>query len=116
MNKKTAYVVALGLILGMNASYALEVLNKKEVAAALQQAIEKGKQGDAAGYTQFADQARKLAKDSIKERHSFVMQVALDHVKADLVLAKDGKLADAVKDTEETLERFTAEGKDTMTN
>lgn len=109
-------MVVVGIVTVSGSSYALDVLNKEEVIKALQVAIEKGKAGDANGYTENASQAKKLARDSIKERHSFVMQVALDHIKADLELAKQGKLADAVKDTEETLERVTAQGKDTMTN
>lgn len=118
MKRKQAIAVLMSgtlTILSSGQGLALEVANKDEVVKLAREAIDQGKQGKADGMVASAKEAQRLAYASLKDRHSFVMQVANDRLEKAIVEGEKGQTEPAIKYLEEVIGDVTAEGKDTMT-
>jgi Small metal-binding protein len=94
---------------------ALEIKHKEEVVKLMQKAIDEGKGGNATALVATAKEARRLAKDSMEDRHSYIMQVASERLKKAIAEGEQGSIETATKFLQEAITEVTAEGRDTMT-
>lgn len=114
-NAIAIFISGMLTIVGSGSALALEVPNKDEVVKLTKQAIAQAKQGESGGMITNAKEAQRLAYNSLKDRHSFVMQVANERLEKAIQEAEKGQMDPAIKLLEEVVSDVTAEGKDTMT-
>ncbi|MGQ0593745.1 MAG: small metal-binding protein SmbP [Gammaproteobacteria bacterium] len=117
---KQKHVIAIFIsgmltIAGSGPAPALEVPNKDQVVKLTKQAIVQAKQGESGGMIATAKEAQRLAYNSLKGRHSFIMQVANDRLQKAIQEGEKGQMEPAIKLLEEVVSDVMAEGKDTMT-